>query len=333
MTKEAQYYKKLEDNKVQCLLCFHYCTLNEGQTGICLGRTNVDGTLIAENYGRTVTLAVDPIEKKPLYHFHPSKKILSTAGNVCNLKCSFCQNWNISQKKINTQYVSPEELVETTLRNGSFGAAFTYTEPLMWFEYVKDSAKLLRDKNLKTVLISNGTINEEPFLEIAPLIDAMNIDLKAFSQDFYKRLCKGDLESVKKTIINAEKNNIHLEITTLLITGENDSSQEIEDLTDFIASVNANIPLHFSRYFPQYRLTNPSTPSASLHKAFEIAKKKLTYVYIGNTADKLGKNTYCPSCSNLLIERTGYYTKISGIKNSKCLKCGENVPYIIGADV
>lgn len=326
---EALYYEKKNDGSVQCLLCPHFCHLKEGKIGLCRGRKNIEGRLIAINYAKPCTIAVDPIEKKPMYHFHPGSSILSTGPNGCNLRCRFCQNWEISQQDINTSYVPPERMVQEASRNNLIGISYTYTEPMIWFEYVMDCSKLAREKGLVNVLVTNGTINLEPFRELAPFIDGMNIDLKSMNPDFYKKVCSGYLETVLETIkIASETGMIMVEVTNLLITGENDSDGDIEKITDFIAGVNDEIPLHFSRYSPRYEMKNPSTPVERLHRAREIASKKLKYVYLGNIADEDSSTTYCPECSEVIVKRSWFSAEIKNLKNGKCAKCGYPVNII-----
>lgn len=330
MKKEAFFYEKKEGQKVKCLLCPHYCVLKEGETGFCGVRKNVNGILYAINYGEVVSAANDPIEKKPLYHFYPGKLILSIAANGCNLACPYCQNWEISKMITPSEYVSPEEMVELAEKQGSFGIAYTYTEPLVWYEYVLDTAKMAKKKGLKNVLVTNGVINKEPLLSLMPYIDALNIDLKSMKKEFYRKLVKGDLESVKHTIQTLHENKIHIEITNLVITGENDKDEDFEKIVDYVASIDKRIPLHFSRYFPAYKFNAPPTPVERIIKAYEIAKRKLYYVYIGNVwSVKNGANTYCPSCGNLLIKRSGYWASPEGIKDKRCSKCGRPVDIVM----
>jgi len=319
--KEAKYYTKLEkDNKVRCSLCPHNCQIDEGEAGICRTRRNLAGILYNENYSQTVTISLDPIEKKPLYHFYPGQNIMSVGPNSCNFKCDFCQNYTISQMELPTQELTPEMLLEVTRKHNCGMVAYTYTEPITWFEYVIDSAKLLHKNGIKTVFVTNGFINKEPLKELIPVIDAMNIDLKSMDDDFYRRLCKGRLQPVLETI-ETVSGNCELEITNLLITGENDTESMIKKLVDFLAEIDPNIPLHFSKYYPQYKMTNPPTPDSTLYKAKRIADKKLNYVYLGNIiADR---DTYCPECGKRIVER-GFNTRIE-IVNGKCPDCQKEI--------
>jgi pyruvate formate lyase activating enzyme len=324
---EALYYEKLGDGSVKCVLCPHYCHLKEDKIGICKGRKNIGGKLIAINYGHPCTIAVDPIEKKPMYHFHPGSEILSTGPNGCNLRCSFCQNWEISQEYTGTMFVKPEMMVEEAQRRGLIGISYTYTEPLIWFEYVKDCSLLARKEGLVNVLVSNGTINPEPFKELSPFIDGINIDLKSMNPGFYKKICGGHLETVLD-IIKLSAGKMMLEITNLLITGENDSDEDIVKIVDFIAGVDDEIPLHFSRYSPRYKMKNPPTPVERLFKARDIAMKKLKYVYLGNISDKESSATYCPDCSNIIVKRDWYSAEVVNLQNGNCSKCGKRINII-----
>jgi pyruvate formate lyase activating enzyme len=327
--KEALYWEKGKNGKVQCLLCPVGCVIAEGKVGVCRGRKNEGGRLFAANYGWLVSVAIDPIEKKPLYHFHPGRQILSTGPNGCNLRCQNCQNWNISQEESPTQFAKSQDLIEVALREKSFGISYTYTEPLIWYEYVLDTARMAKEKNLANVLVTNGYINEEPLRKLLPYIDAMNVDLKSMDQDFYKKICKGKLDPILKAIEISFQNHVHIEITNLLIPTLNDSDEQIQKLVDFVARLSDRIPLHFSRYFPMYKMDIPSTPLETIQKAFMLGKRKLKYVYVGNANIPNTSNTYCPVCNNLLINREGYYTSVLGIKEGKCKNCGTAADVII----
>lgn len=327
MKVEAKYYEVFEDF-VQCKLCPHQCKVLPGKKGICRVRINEDNKLWAIDYGETTSIALDPIEKKPLYHFYPGSQILSIACNSCNMKCPFCQNWEISQMEVNTQYLSPEMLLKIHREHPSLGVSYTYTEPLMWFEYLLDVTKLIRENGGKNVLVTNGMINEAPLKELLPLIDAMNIDLKTMNPEIYKKKLGGDLDTVKRTI-EISHNICHIEITNLIVTGLNDSSEDIDSLINYVAGVNPEIPLHFSRYYPNYKYTKPPTPVDKLFDAYEKAKKKLKYVYLGNVPGEDGSNTYCPKCGTLLIERMYFKALIKELKDARCGKCGEKINIIM----
>jgi pyruvate formate lyase activating enzyme len=323
-TREALYYEKLEGTKVRCRLCPHLCGIADDAAGKCGLRENRGGTLVALSYGRTVTANADPIEKKPLYHFMPGSVILSIGPNGCTFTCDNCQNWHISQDKAPTRYISPAELVELASHGGSIGVAFTYTEPLLWFEYLKDALPLLRAKGLKSVLVTNGFLNEEPARELSPLVDAFNVDLKSIRDDFYRKFCGGRVEPVKRFIEIAARVS-HVEVTNLVIPGLNDARKDLEDLVEWLAAVSPDIPLHFSRFFPQYRMTDrPPTSEKSLRTAFEIARKKLHYVYVGNIFIDGTEDTRCVKCGAVVVRRVGYEAQMIG-PGGTCPSCGTQV--------
>lgn len=327
MKIEAKYYNA-KNGHVECMMCPHFCSVKPDKWGICRGRRNIDGRLWATNYGETTSVAMDPIEKKPLYHFHPGSQILSIACNSCNMRCPFCQNWEISQMEVKTQYISPEILQKMMQDHGSMGVAYTYTEPLMWFEYLIDAGKAIHDIGGKNVLVTNGMINEKPLLELTPLIDAMNIDLKTMNPEVYKKTLKGDLAAVKNTIETAHK-NCHIEITNLLVTGLNDKKADIDSLVDYVSSIDPNIPLHFSRYYPNHAYTKPPTAVKTIEYAYEKAREKLGYVYIGNLPSEEGTHTVCPNCGNMIIERMYFQAMVKGLDGSKCNNCGEEIPVVL----
>lgn len=269
-----------------CTLCPHHCALSEGQAGLCRARKNERGKIVCANYGRVTSLALDPIEKKPFARFYPGSYILSVGSYGCNLHCPFCQNYEISMADASAQAVelTPEALVEKALElreRGNIGLAFTYNEPLVGYEFVRDCAALAKKEELKTALVTNGMIEPEPLAELLPLIDAMNIDLKGFTENFYKYI-GGDLKTVKNTIAAAAK-RCHVEVTTLIIPGLNDSADEMEAETRWLAAVDPKIPLHISRFFPRYReAERPATPVETIYALRDIASKQLKYVYTGN---------------------------------------------------
>jgi pyruvate formate lyase activating enzyme len=326
---EARYYEKKEDGRVRCLLCPQFCVIEQSANGTCRLRSNIDGTLYASEYGRTVAMNIDPMEKKPLYHFKPGSDILSVGPNGCNLSCEFCQNWSISQDKSVTRYISPPELVELARTNQSIGVAFTYTEPLIWFEYVLDSAKLLKEAGLFAVIVSNGYINEEPARELFPFIDAANFDLKSSDDKFYRELCEGRLKEVQQIIRLARDMGVHVEITNLLIPGRNDSDKEIEDLVDWVRSLDPTIVLHISRYFPHYRFQTPPTPAERIEFAYRTAKKKLKYVYTGNISGIGDPDTRCGGCGEVLVKRSGYSVKVEDINGNRCARCGTKTDLVM----
>lgn len=287
MLKEAMFYNKLDDNKVHCVLCPHNCLIKEDDLGKCNVRKNIDGELFTLNFGDITSISMDPIEKKPLHFYKPGTSILSVGSFGCNLKCSFCQNYTIAQIEEfngNSNFASPQVLVDTILkREDSIGIAFTYNEPSIWYEYIYGVSKLLKekDKDKDVVLITNGFINEEPLRKLLPYIDAMNIDLKGFNNTYYHKICGGRLEPVLKTIEIAGK-SIHIEVTTLLVTGENDNLEEVENIAKFISNIDKHIPLHLTRYFPTYKMDNPATNLKFMYEAKKVVERYLDRVNLGN---------------------------------------------------
>ena len=273
--------------KAICELCPHHCALSEGQTGFCRARRNVGGRIHSLNYGKISSLALDPIEKKPLARFHPGSYILSVGSFGCNLRCPFCQNYEISQadERFPVREISPEAMVELAVglsreAPGNLGVAFTYNEPLIGYEYVLDTAKLLREEGLLVVLVTNGMIEEEPLRRLLPYVDAMNIDLKAFREEFYDWV-KGDFRAVQRTISLAAK-ACHVEVTTLAVPGKNDSLEDMDAEAAWLASLDPDIPLHISRYFPRWQMEDPATGIGRIHELCHVAKRYLNYVYTGN---------------------------------------------------
>ena len=283
--KEALYYKKLKDS-VQCQLCPHFCTLKENQFGICNVRQNIKGKLISQNYGRLISKGIDPIEKKPFYHFLPNTQTYSIATVGCNLKCLHCQNADISQANITDFQVpltTPDEIVKEAAENNCKSISYTYTEPTIQYEFMLDTAKLAKKTKLKNCIVSNGYINPEPLKELCKYIDAANIDLKSFNKKFYKEICKAELKPVLNSLKILKQNNIHLEITNLIIPTKNDDLKEIDQMCKWIKDNLGDIPLHFSRFFPMYKMLNfPPTTIETLKKAKEIAEKYLDNVHLGN---------------------------------------------------
>lgn len=327
--KEALFWETAEDGRVKCFLCPHNCLISEGKSGFCRQRKNVKGKLYTLNYGRVSSYGVDPIEKKPLYHFYPGSLIFSLGTLGCNFRCRFCQNWQIAQVEDGPAVeITPERAVELARSfKGNIGIAYTYSEPLIWYEYVLETARLAKEKGLKNVLVTNGFVNEKPLKDLLPYIDAMNIDVKGFTREFYKEYIKGDLIPVIETVERASK-ECHVEITTLLIPGLNDSEEDIRALSRWLGSLKRDIPLHLTRYFPNYKMDLPPTPVETMKKAREIAAAELDYVYLGNIRNE-GNNTYCPRCRTLLIERTGT-VKFQGLsQNGKCSNCGREINIVM----
>jgi pyruvate formate lyase activating enzyme len=275
------------------------------------------------------SLALDPIEKKPLYHYKPGSYILSAGSYGCNFRCKFCQNYHISMETPMARYIAPEELITIARESsdeGNIGIAFTYNEPSTWFEYIYDVANVPQKNDIDIVLVTNGFIEKKPLEELLPLVNAMNIDLKAFNNKFYKEVCGGNLEDVM-AIIELASSKCHVELTTLLVNGHNDSEEEVEKLAKWISSINKDMPLHLSRYFPNYKFDAPATPVDRVIRSAEIAKQYLNYVYVGNIPE-VDSNTYCPKCGKMLIDREGYRTKTL-IDNNICPECSSRINIVI----
>jgi pyruvate formate lyase activating enzyme len=307
---EACCYSVLSQNenakRLRCDLCPHHCILTDGKTGICLVRRNIGGVLYTLNYCRPVSVALDPIEKKPLYHFYPGSSIYSTGPSGCTFKCLFCQNSEISQNVVPAKEIPAADIVNDVIRSRTIGIAYTYSEPFTWFETIMEIGPRAKEHGLQNVLVTNGFMEPGPLAQLLEFVNAMNIDIKSIRPAFYRRLCKARLEPVLRSCEQAKK-QCHIEITNLLIPGKNDSEKDIKDLVDYIAAnLGKDTPLHFSRYFPRHKLDLPPTPSSSLRRAKEIACDKLDYVYVGNIELDDCSNTYCPSCKTLIIKRSGY---------------------------
>lgn len=318
--KEALYWEKA-GKQVHCLLCPHDCVIPVQGSGRCQVRKNIGGTLYALNYEEVSGLALDPIEKKPLYHYYPGSLILSAGSKGCNLDCGYCQNWASVRGEYPMEKMSPVELVDLAAAaksRGNIGLAFTYTEPLVWYEYVLAGAKEARRRGLKTVLVTNGFVRLEPWLELLENIDAVNIDLKAFSTRFYRKNCQGRLQPVLEAIA-AAVGKCHVEVTTLLIQGENTEAEEVDALSTFLAELNPQIPLHLSRYHPARQWQQPATPPELIRELAEVARQRLDFVYTGNLPGSYSAGTYCPQCGQLLIQR-GAVTKVFLTRGS-CPRC------------
>ena len=330
MLKEALFYEKLGERKVQCRLCNHFCVLTEGDKGRCGVRVNLRGTLYALNYGEVVSSNVDPVEKKPLFNFFPRSLAYSIATLGCNFSCKFCQNWEISQveesKKIGIEpvYTNPSNIIKKAHTYRCKSIAYTYTEPTIFLEYAFDCMKLARERNIKNIWVTNGYMTKEALDYIGPYLDAANIDLKSFRDDFYKRICGGRLKPVLDTIKYAKKMGIWLEITTLIIPGENDSPEELSDIASFVASLGKETPWHITRFLPAYKFKDhPTTGMSILKEAYDIGKEKgLRYVYIGNAYTDDKEDTVCWQCSKTVIKRTGYTINDYKIKDGRCAFCG-----------
>ncbi len=325
MQKARFYHKK--DDLVECLLCPRGCKLKEGQAGTCGVREVKDGELYSTNYGCLAAVNRDPIEKKPLYHFYPGYSILSLGTFGCNLQCSFCQNWTLARGRPEQapKTVNPDDVLKMLEKEGGPeivpGVAYTYNEPLIWYEFVYDTASLLHEHGYKNVLVTNGYINQGPLEEILPFIDAMNIDVKAFNDDFYGEYCKGQRGPVVKTVEKAVE-ACHVEVTCLLIPTVNDHPGEQENLARWLGDLNPDLVLHYSRYFPQYKLDKPPTPEEVLKSSKEVAQKYLRYVFLGNIDLPGASDTLCPHCGNLLIARSIYRVRLTGLDGNYCNNCG-----------
>ncbi len=331
--KKARFYTR-EDGRIRCLLCPRRCLLKEGQEGVCAVRRVSGGELYTANYGLCAAINWDPVEKKPLYHFYPGSQILSLGTYGCNLECSFCQNWSLARGRPEHggTILSPGQVLEMIQARGAShkeapGVSFTYNEPTVWYEFVYDTAKLLHRHGYVSVLVSNGYISLEALEEVLPYIDAVNLDLKGFSSSFYREYCRGQLDPVLKVLERAVS-RCHVEVTCLLIPSVNDAPQELEQMFSRLAGLNPDLPVHISRYFPSHQLDLPPTPLQTMYQARELALKKLNYVYLGNVWDCGAAHTYCPRCSRLLIERSGYRTRIPGLSGQNCRYCGQLIPVI-----
>ena len=327
MRKEAILYDKI-GKALNCKICERRCIISQGKAGFCQMRENDEGKIYSLNYAAASSVAVDPIEKKPLFHFYPGTTVFSLGSVGCNFRCKYCQNWGISQAELEhipTRDMLPEEAIRLTKEYGCKSIAWTYNEPTMWFEYTLDSAKLAKKEDIKTVYVTNGYMSEESFQEIKPYLDAANIDLKGMSNKFYEDLCEARLKPVLDNIIRMYDAHIHIEVTNLLIPGYNDSNEDIKALISFmVEEVGVEVPLHFTRFFPQYQMQNiPPTNIESLKRAHDLAKESgMQYVYIGNAPTADGETTFCPECGEPIIKRDGFSVLSDEIKKTrKCPKC------------
>ncbi len=317
-----------EGSSVRCELCPHRCLIAAGKQGVCRVRENRGGTLIAATYGQVTAVNLDPIEKKPLYHFHPGREILSIGSVGCNFRCLFCQNWPLVLGQAPLSPAGIPGLVRAAREAGSVGISYTYNEPMIWFEFVMDCAREFRKAGMVNVLVTNGYVNPEPLSELLAVVDAMNIDLKSMNPEFYRRVCGGSLEPVLETI-RAAARSTHVEITNLLVTGENDSDEAIRQVVDFIAGTDREIPLHFSRYFPQHRFTAPPTPADRIEAAYRIGREKLPYVYVGNYRLAGAEDTRCPGCGATVVRRLGYRASLAGLAANRCASCTAKLRFVV----
>ncbi|MFA5794701.1 MAG: AmmeMemoRadiSam system radical SAM enzyme [Candidatus Brocadiia bacterium] len=325
---KAAFYDRLKDNAVECLVCPRKCRVPPGGRGVCGNKENREGKFysLVHSYPCTVTLS-DPIEKKPFFHFLPGAKTLSLSTSGCNLSCKFCQNWEISQAKpedVRSVYVPPDKIIGMARENKLLVVAFTYAEPTVYYEYMYDIAGLCRKNDIKPVMVSNGYIKEEPLKKLCTQLSAVKIDLKSFSDEFYKKYCGGTLQPVLDTLLTLKKTGIWYEIVVLLIPNLNDSAEEIRRMCEWIkAELGPDVPVHFFRFHPAYQLTNIiRTPVKTLESAYDIGRKAgLNYVYVGNVSPHPAESTYCPKCGKVLVERGGYTVKQNVIRDGKCLDC------------
>lgn len=345
---KARLYEKLEQNQVKCTACAHYCRIVEGRTGVCGVRMNHQGDLYLMVYGKASAVNVDPIEKKPLFHFLPGTEIFSVGTVGCNFACDFCQNWDLSQsakevqKKLKDknermlrlgklveygQELPPHKIVEYCLKNNIPSIAYTYNEPVIFFEYLYDTAKLAHSEGIKNIFVSNGYESEEALNKIHPYLDAMNVDLKSFSEEFYSKTCKAHLDPVLNTIKRAYDMGVWIEVTTLVIPGENNSDEELQSIAKFVADVSISIPWHVTAFTPNYKMNQkPPTPPESLQRAYKAGKSAgLKYVYTGNVFDDERQSTYCPKCNHMNIGRDWHSVTKNEIGQGNCSKCGTDI--------
>jgi len=328
--REALFYRNLGEGRVECLLCPHHCRLREGQRGVCRLRLAKEGKIFTESYGVCAAIALDPIEKKPLYHFYPGWEIISLGTVGCNMHCLFCQNWELARgEREQTHALTPEGVKDIFNRQtgtSRLGVAYTYNEPTIWYEFIIETAPLIRQAGGVNVMVTNGQIEAEPLQRLLPWIDGFNIDVKAFSEGFYRRM-GGSLAAAQRSVEMAAAST-HVELTYLIIPGENDSMQEIEAFACWVSQLDREIPVHFSRYFPNYKMNNPPTPIKTMRDALAVASSYLDYVYLGNIAAPEGNHTVCPRCGAVLISRRGYKVQPASLENGCCSKCGYKLKLI-----
>ncbi len=331
-TLEARFYEKLPHKKIRCKLCPRECVIDDAERGYCGVRENRGGVYYSLVYARPCTTHIDPIEKKPFFHFLPGTMAFSMATAGCNVNCKFCQNWQISQarpEQVRSIYMPPERVADSARDSRCVSIAYTYSEPIIVDEFMRDSAKAARRKGVKSVVVTGGYIAQEPLKELCTLVDAIKVDLKAFSEDYYKNLVNGELRPVLDALVTIKEAGTWTELVYLVVPTLNDGDSELQGLARWIkAELGPDVPLHFSRFYPQYQLKNlPPTPISTLERAKQIADAEgLKYTYIGNVPGHHAENTYCPGCGELVIERTGYLIKANKIKNGRCSGCDELIP-------
>ena len=330
--KEARHWES-EGERVHCRLCPHHCKIADGHTGLCGVRENRKGRIYALTYGKASAVHIDPIEKKPLYHFHPGQEVLSLGSIGCNLGCQHCQNYAISQAKPGTmplQQIDVEEVAHMCRESACPGVAWTYNEPTMWQEFVMDASHDCKAKGLFTVLVTNGYVEEAPLRELCTCIDAMNIDVKGFTEGFYHKICKAKLAPVLRTCEIAHDLGVHLELTYLIITGKNDAENELREFCAWCAQLGPTIPVHFSRFHPDYLMMDvPATPLRTMERALAVGKEAgLKHVYAGNVSLGKGEDTICPACGAVAIRRHGYDLKLESYDRGRCKKCGAGLDIV-----
>jgi pyruvate formate lyase activating enzyme len=329
--KEVMFYRKLEEKRIECEICPKKCKIADLERGYCGNKENRGGTYYTLVHSRVCAAHVDPIEKKPFYHFLPGTKTFSIATAGCNMECKYCQNWQIAQfrpEQVDSEYLPPDEVVRLAREQGCKTIAYTYSEPVVFYEYMYDTARAGKKAGIGSVVISNGYILERPLIEICKYLSAVKIDLKSFREKFYKEICSGELEPVKKSLKVLKNVGMWTEIVVLILPTLNDSPQEIRDMSKWILNeLGPEIPLHFSRFHPMYKIKNlPPTPIKTLEIARQIAQEEgLKYVYIGNVWGHEGENTYCPKCKKVIVQRAGYIVKRVSIVNGRCEFCNEKI--------
>ncbi len=329
---EAMFYKKLQDREIECQLCPRKCQVGDKERGYCGARENRGGSYYTLVYGNPCSANIDPVEKKPFFHYMPGTLAFSIATAGCNLNCKFCQNWQISQfrpEQVKSLKMSPSDIVSTALQYECSTIAYTYSEPTVFYEYMKDCAITGKSKNIRSLLISAGYIESQPLQELLPYLAAVKIDLKSFSEKYYSDICNGELKPVLETLKTLKKSNIWFEIVYLMVPTLNDNPDEVKNMCQWIIDdLGPDVPIHFTRFHPEYLLTNlPSTPVESLETAYDIAKAKgINYPYVGNVYGHKGENTFCPKCDSLLISRQGFQVQIKSLVNGHCAKCGMAIP-------
>jgi pyruvate formate lyase activating enzyme len=332
MSHPARFWTRVDAERIRCDLCPHGCVLREGETGLCHVRGVRDGALRALGYGAVSSAGLDPIEKKPLYHFHPGSVIFSVGGWGCNFACRFCQNWSISQDLGDTaRRVAPERLAAQAGHDGSIGLAYTYNEPWTGYEFMADCARAARERGLVNVLVTNGFVRSEPAAELLPLVDALNIDIKSMEDVFYRDQCRGRLQPVLDSAVQARAAGCHIEITNLLIPGLNAREAQVTALAEWIlANLGADTPLHLSAYTPRYRATEPPTEATALERGHAAARRVgLHYVYTGNLPCRTGRDSVCPSCGATLVARDCLRADPTGLNGPTCAACGAAVPFVV----